>query len=75
MTDTEKETKKEKEIFFEKETEKDTAKGRETARETARATGKAAPGPKGGGGCVFVEIYSLVTTGMTMGLRFVFLNR
>ena len=75
MTDTEKETKKEKEIFFEKETEKDTAKGRETARETARATGKAAPGPKTGGGVDFVEFYKRVTTGMTMGLRFVFLNR
>ena len=55
MTDTEKETKKEKEIFLEKETEKDTAKGRETARETARATGKAAPGPKTGGGSAFAE--------------------
>ena len=54
---------------------RETDKGRATGKETASVTGKAAPGPKGGGGCVFVEIYSLVTTGMTMGLRFVFLNR
>ena len=88
MTDTEKETKKEKEIFFEKETEKDTAKGRETARETARATEKAAPGPKPEAALVLCGLpilgeassptekpHSLVTTGMTMGLRLVVLNR